>query len=75
MLSGCKPLPLRLPLLWVWVFLALSLPVRAQPDLIIHHGKIITVDPLFSIAEAMAVRGDLAAADPELFPWTRHVLV
>jgi hypothetical protein len=60
MLSGCKPLPLplRLPLLWVWVFLALSLPVRAQPDLIIHHGKIITVDPLFSIAEAMAVRGD-----------------
>ena len=56
MLSGCKPL--RLPLLWVWVFLALSLPARAQPDLIIHHGKIITVDPLFSIAEAMAVRGD-----------------
>jgi len=60
MLSGCKPLPLplRLPLLWVWVFLALSLPVCAQPDLIIHHGKIITVDPLFSIAEALAVRGD-----------------
>ena len=41
MLSGCKPL--RLPLLWVWVFLALSLPARAQPDLIIHHGKIIAV--------------------------------
>ncbi len=27
------------------------------------------------VAAAMAVRGDLAAADPELFPWTRHVLV
>ncbi|MEX1075712.1 MAG: hypothetical protein WED27_04590 [Pirellulales bacterium] len=27
------------------------------------------------VAAAMAVRGDMAAADPELFPWTRHVLV
>ncbi|MGH7199384.1 MAG: amidohydrolase, partial [Planctomycetaceae bacterium] len=28
------------------------------PTLIVHHGKIVTVDPEFTIAEAMAVRGD-----------------
>ena len=28
------------------------------PDLIVHHGKIVTVDPDFRIVEAMAVRGD-----------------
>jgi predicted amidohydrolase YtcJ len=33
--------------------------VFAQPaDLILHHGKIITVDPQFHIADAIAVRGD-----------------
>lgn len=32
--------------------------VLAQPDLIIHNGKIVTVDDRFSIAQAMAVRGD-----------------
>lgn len=33
--------------------------VTAQPpDLIVHHGKIVTVDPQFSLAEALAVRGD-----------------
>jgi predicted amidohydrolase YtcJ len=31
---------------------------REQPDLIVHHGKIVTVDPEFRIAEAMAVKGD-----------------
>ena len=37
--------------------------VRAQaPDLIIHHGKIVTVDGRFSIAEALAVRGDRIVA-------------
>lgn len=30
----------------------------AEPDLIIHHGKIVTVDEKFSIAEAVAMRGD-----------------
>jgi hypothetical protein len=29
---------------------------EAAPDLILHHGKIVTVDDLFSIHEAMAVR-------------------
>jgi predicted amidohydrolase YtcJ len=28
------------------------------PDLILHHGKIATVDKAFSIAEAIAIRGD-----------------
>lgn len=28
------------------------------PDLILHHGKVVTVDLSFSVAEAIAVRGD-----------------
>lgn len=37
--------------------------VTAQPpDLIVHHGKIVTVDPQFSLAEALAVRGDRLVA-------------
>ncbi len=36
-----------------------GLPVVAQlPDQIFHHGKIVTVDERFTIAEALAVRGD-----------------
>ncbi len=37
------------------------------PDLVLHHGKIVTVDPRFRVAEAMAVRGDriLAVGDDE----------
>jgi len=34
----------------------------APPTLILHHGKIVTVDPGFSIAEALAVRGDCITA-------------
>ncbi|HEY5910309.1 MAG TPA: amidohydrolase [Verrucomicrobiae bacterium] len=42
-------------------WLTLSLPFallsqEAPPDLILHHGRIVTVDRAFSIAEAMAVR-------------------
>src|SRR5947209_13238259 len=29
----------------------------ADPDLIVHHGRIVTVDPKFSIQEAMAIEG------------------
>ncbi len=29
-----------------------------QADLILHHGKIVTVDPQFRIADAIAIRGD-----------------
>ncbi len=34
-------------------------PVRAgdEPDLILHHGKIVTVDKQFTIQQALAVRG------------------
>ena len=30
----------------------------ARPDLILHHGKIVTVDQKFSIAEAIAIQGE-----------------
>src|SRR5262249_5603371 len=31
---------------------------RADADLILHHGKVITVDPQFHIEAAVAVKGD-----------------
>src|SRR3990172_13391123 len=39
--------------------LLIAAPAHAQqpPDLILHHGKIVTVDSRFSIAEALAVAG------------------
>ncbi len=43
------------------VFLAVISAQSASaqpPDLILHHGKIATVDKAFSIAEAIAIRGD-----------------
>ncbi len=44
----------------------LGMPVShlaAQPpDLIVHHGKIATVDDKFSVVEALAVRGDRVVA-------------
>src|SRR5262245_10380655 len=51
----------------VWLLRAASLmiavaaPLSAAaqaPDLILHHGKIATVDKAFSIAEAIAIRGE-----------------
>lgn len=35
---------------------------RKQPDLIVYHGKIATVDAHFNLVEAMAVEGDRIAA-------------
>ncbi len=35
---------------------------EVPPDTIFHHGKIVTVDPAFSIQQALAVRGDRIAA-------------
>ena len=32
------------------------------PDIILHHGKIVTVNDSFRLAEAMAVRGDRIVA-------------
>jgi len=34
----------------------------ASPDLIVHHGKIVTVDPRFSMAQAMAIAGERIVA-------------
>jgi predicted amidohydrolase YtcJ len=31
---------------------------KAAPDLILHHGKVVTVDHSFSVAEAIAVSGE-----------------
>lgn len=49
----------------VWCCLALlaftlcvSSGIAQPPDLIVHHGKIATVDARFTLAEAMSVRGD-----------------
>src|SRR5690349_11432832 len=33
-----------------------GIPDAAAPDLILHNGKIVTVDSSFSIAQAMAIR-------------------
>jgi len=42
----------------VATLLALALPsAAATPDLILHHGKIVTVDGAFSIREAIATQG------------------
>jgi len=44
-------------LLWASCFvLAASQLIAQSPDLILHHGKIVTVDAKFSIAEAVAIR-------------------
>ncbi|MBI1348221.1 amidohydrolase family protein [bacterium] len=40
-----------------------SLALAAEPpDLIVHHAKVVTVDSGFTIAEALAVRGDRITA-------------
>lgn len=45
------------------IFAALALaglvmPVQAAPELILHNGRIVTVDETFSIREAVAIEGD-----------------
>ncbi|MBM3762240.1 MAG: amidohydrolase [Acidobacteria bacterium] len=40
----------------------LLLLLAQQPDLIIHNGKIVTVDSRFSIHSAMAIKGDRISA-------------
>lgn len=51
-----------------WSALAILLGLSASrssaqpPDLIIHHGKIATVDDKFSLAQALAVRGERIVA-------------
>jgi hypothetical protein len=50
---------------WIVVLLAIAGGVRAQqpaPDLILSNGKIITVDERFTIAQAVAIKGDRIVA-------------
>lgn len=35
-----------------------AVPCAAAPDLIVHHGRIVTVDRAFSVQEAMAIEGN-----------------
>ena len=43
---------------WLWVVRPNSVVAAQQAGLVLHHGKIVTVDPEFRIAEALAIRGD-----------------
>jgi predicted amidohydrolase YtcJ len=45
-------------MLLVPLLAAAALAQAEPPDLVLHHGRIATVDPQFRIAEAMAVKGD-----------------
>jgi predicted amidohydrolase YtcJ len=41
------------------LFISSDSPAQpAEPDLILHHGRILTVDRRFSICEAIAIRGE-----------------
>jgi len=43
----------------LFALLAFASPaLAAEPSLVLHGGKIVTVDPAFTIAEAIAVEGD-----------------
>jgi hypothetical protein len=45
------------------VFVAATMAAAAQvPDLVVHSGKVVTVDGRFRIAQAMAIRGGRVAA-------------
>jgi len=50
----------RLIYMVVLIASAASMACRhaAKPDLIVHHGKIVTVDANFKVVEAMAIQGD-----------------
>jgi predicted amidohydrolase YtcJ len=50
---------------WSALLLVLALVragVSAPPDLIVHHGRIVTVNPSFDVVEAMAITGDRITA-------------
>jgi len=58
MLRASKKM-MALAALLVFVFSAATLCAQqAAPDMILSNGKIITVDPKFTIAQAVAIRGD-----------------
>jgi len=42
----------------VLILAGFALPAQAAPDLILHNGKIVTVDEMFSIRDAVAIDGE-----------------
>lgn len=44
------------------VFSSIETAPAAEPDLVLHHGQIVTVNSRFEIVEAMAISGDRIAA-------------
>ena len=58
-LSGA---PLAIARLSLLLFGLVPLLAWADPSLILHNGKVVTVDREFSIAEAVAIRGDRITA-------------
>ncbi|MGH9460331.1 MAG: amidohydrolase, partial [Vicinamibacteria bacterium] len=44
------------------LFAACETPARDTPNLILHHGRIVTLSSASSIAEAVAIEGDRIAA-------------
>src|SRR5512132_2240687 len=44
-------------MIWGLVFLTASCAFGADADLILHNGKVVTVDARFSIAQAVAMKG------------------
>jgi predicted amidohydrolase YtcJ len=56
---GTHRMLIRLRLCLLLIILSLfARTTCAQPDLILHNGKIVTVDESFTTAQAIAVRGD-----------------
>src|SRR5690348_10352663 len=48
---------MKIGVLFLMLVVFVAPPADAAPELIVHHAKIITVDPAFSIAQAMSVEG------------------
>lgn len=54
--------PIRLPQLRALLLFLPALLQAADADLILHNGKVITCDPAFSIASAIAIKGNRITA-------------
>src|SRR5882724_5928354 len=57
-LMCCRRLRLGASLTLLFTVWVVGPAIAQPPDLILHHGKIATVDKAFSIAEAIAIRGE-----------------
>jgi predicted amidohydrolase YtcJ len=59
---------------WTWLesHVAWANDPAEPADLIIHHGKILTVDAKFTIAEALAIKGDKIVAVGDDAPILKH---